>query len=218
MSKGIDFSACLEYDKYIFCVKLVKQCGRLISKREFYMLYDKDIRDDLCDFLEEKHGKIRFFEELTMGKSRADIVMVTSEGLYGIEIKSDADTYQRLERQVKDYDRFYDYNIVVVGTSHAEHIGEHVPDYWGIITAELVDGKVDLYEYRHPALCPKAKLINQMHFLWKSEMRHIQDKLKLYKYSDKSRAYIRKYLMDKVPHDELKIYLLEELFEREYHL
>ena len=40
------------------------------------MLRDADIRDGLCDFLEARFGKIRFFEELTMGKSRADIVMV----------------------------------------------------------------------------------------------------------------------------------------------
>ena len=72
-----------------------------------------------------------------MGKSRADIVMVTPEYLYGIEIKSDADTYARLARQVKDYDSYYDYNIVVVGSSHALHIEEHVPDYWGIITIEV---------------------------------------------------------------------------------
>ena len=41
-----------------------------------------------------------------MGKSRADVVMVLEEELVGIEIKSDADTYARLSRQVKDYDRF----------------------------------------------------------------------------------------------------------------
>ena len=48
--------------------------------------------------------------------------MVAPECLYGIEIKSDADTYARLKRQVKDYDQYYDYNIVVVGSTHAMHI------------------------------------------------------------------------------------------------
>ena len=180
------------------------------------MLRDKDIRDGLCDYLEEKYGKIRLFEELTMGKSRADIVMVTKNGLFGVEIKSDADTYQRIERQVKDYDRFFDYNIVAVGTTHATHVREHVPEHWGVITVELVDGILDFYEYRSPKSSPKVRLTNQMHFLWKSEMRHIQDKYNLYKYSDKSRAYIRKYLMDKIPADELQSCLIEELFEREY--
>lgn len=70
------------------------------------MLKDKDIREPLFDFLEEQFGKVRIIEEKTMGKSRADVVMVLEEELVGIEIKSDADTYARLSRQVKDYDRF----------------------------------------------------------------------------------------------------------------
>ena len=98
------------------------------------MLYDKDIREPLFDFLEETYGKIRIIEEKTTGKSRADIVMVAPDALYGIEIKSDADTYARLGSQIKDYDQYYDYNIVAVGSSHGLHISEHVPDYWGIIT------------------------------------------------------------------------------------
>lgn len=182
------------------------------------MLHDSDIRDGLCEYLEIKYGKVRFFEELTMGKSRADVVMVTDEGLFGIEIKSDADTYQRLERQVKDYDRFFEYNIAVVGTTHAGHIREHVPEYWGVLTVEMVDDRLDVYELRKPILSPKAKLINQMHFLWKSEMRHIQDAEGLYKYSDKSRAFIRKYLLSKVEKGKLKKYLIDELFEREYNI
>ena len=56
-------------------------------------LHDKDIREPLFDFLEEAYGKIRIIEEKTMGKSRADVVMVTEDDLVGIEIKSDADTY-----------------------------------------------------------------------------------------------------------------------------
>ena len=102
-------------------------------------LHDRDIREPLFEFLEETYGRIRILEEKTMGKSRADIVMVTPEYLYGIEIKSDADTYARLARQVKDYDSYYDYNIVVVGSSHALHIEEHVPDYWGKSCGEPED-------------------------------------------------------------------------------
>ena len=70
------------------------------------MLRDKDIREPLFDFLEDTYGKARILEEKVMGKSRADLVMVLTDALYGIEIKSDADTYARLARQVKDYERY----------------------------------------------------------------------------------------------------------------
>ena len=89
-----------------------------------------------------------------MGKSRADIVMVLPDLVAGIEIKSDADTYVRLKRQVKDYDQFYDRNYVAAGSSHALHIEEHVPEWWGIITVEQVDGQADFYLLREPGQIP----------------------------------------------------------------
>ena len=120
------------------------------------MLYDKDIREPLFDFLEDRYGKIRIIEEKRMGRSRADVVMVMAEALMGIEIKSDADTYARLKRQVKDYNRFFDSNIVAVGSTHAAHIEEHVPAWWGIITVEEIDHKVDFYMLREPGTNPRS--------------------------------------------------------------
>ena len=70
------------------------------------MLYDKDIRESLFEFLDDMYGKNRILEEKRIRKSRADVVMVTPEAIYGIEIKSDADTYARLEKQVRDYKLF----------------------------------------------------------------------------------------------------------------
>ena len=56
------------------------------------MLLDKDIREPLFEFLEERYGKVRILEEKTVGSSRADVVMVIPDKIVGIEIKSDADT------------------------------------------------------------------------------------------------------------------------------
>ena len=64
------------------------------------MLYDKDIREPLFGFLEETYGKARILEEKRTGAARAGVVMITPEILYGIEIKSDADTYARNERGI----------------------------------------------------------------------------------------------------------------------
>ncbi len=180
------------------------------------MLHDADIRDDLCDYFEQRYGKVRFFEELTMGKSRADIVLVTEDGLIGAEIKSDADTYERLSRQVKDYDRFFDMNFVVVGSSHGAHISEHVPEHWGIITVEEDGSGLDFYELRQPCKSPKVKLNNQLGLLWKRELAILQEQNGLCKYSDKSRMFRKKYLQEKVDKDLLKEQMLEVLFERDY--
>ena len=76
------------------------------------ILYDRDIREPLFFFLEEVYGKVRFFEEKVIGRSRADVMMVIEHALVGIEIKSDADSYTRLKGQVRDYNRFFDYNYI----------------------------------------------------------------------------------------------------------
>ena len=103
------------------------------------MLRDQDIREPLFEFLEDKFDKIRIIEEKQIAKSRADVMVVLPDSLVGIEIKSDADTYARLEKQVKDYNRFFDFNYLVVGSTHARHAAENVPDFWGIISAEELE-------------------------------------------------------------------------------
>ena len=62
------------------------------------MLYDKDIREPLFDFLEGMYGKIRILEEKQMGKSRADIVMVLPE-LAHIQELNDMPKYKEKSKQ-----------------------------------------------------------------------------------------------------------------------
>ena len=180
------------------------------------MLYDKDIREPLFDFLEENYGRVRIFEEKNMGDSRADVVMVGLDYVMGIEIKSDADSYTRLAAQIKDYDRFFDKNLVVVGSTHAKSAGEHVPEHWGILSVELIDGRVDIYCIREPKENPNPVIKEKIKLLWRPELAHIQELCGLYKYSDKSKDYVRKYIVDSVDCDKLNLMISEELFERDY--
>lgn len=180
------------------------------------MLYDKDIREPLFDFLEDTYGKNRVLEEKNMGKSRADVVMVVPDALYGIEIKSDADTYTRLERQVRDYNQFYDYNYAVVGTRHALHIKEHVPEWWGIITVEQAETGVDFYIMRKPVKNPKMKMKKKISLLWRPELAHIQELNQMPKYKQKSKQFVMEKILLKVPEEILQLQISEELFQRDY--
>lgn len=93
---------------------------------------DNSIRNVIFDYLEENNGKIRIFEESPIKNSRCDFYTVTDK-LTGYEIKSDADSYERLARQIKDYDAFFDENYIIIGRTHRAHVAEKVPPYWGII-------------------------------------------------------------------------------------
>ncbi|MBR1407296.1 MAG: sce7726 family protein [Clostridia bacterium] len=181
------------------------------------MLHDRDIREPLFAFLEQRYGKIRILEEKTMGRSRADIVMVTPGELLGIEIKSDADGYTRLSRQVRDYDRYFDRNFCVVGVSHAAHIEEHLPQYWGIITAEaLEDGSLDFYVAREPQPNPQMEEERKISLLWRRELNHLLSRNALPAYAGKSKKSVCQILLERVHPDELAWQLTDELFERDY--
>ena len=81
-------------------------------------LNDKDIRRAIFQCFSGNSEAQRIIEEFPMGDSRADMLLITRTKLIGMEIKSDRDTFVRLGRQVKDYERFFDYNYL-------EHYGEN---------------------------------------------------------------------------------------------
>lgn len=186
---------------------------------EIEKLLDKDIREPLFDFLEETYGKIRILEEKTTGRARADVVMITEDKLYGIEIKSDADTYARLKKQVRNYDMYYDRNIVVVGSSHGSHISEHVPKHWGIITVEAEkDGGIDFYILREPIDNTKVRDDRKISILWRIELNNLLKINGLPRYPQKSKFFVQQTLLERVDHDLLWKQLCNELFERDYNI
>lgn len=179
-------------------------------------MYDAQIREPLFDYLDEKYPKNRIFEEKIMGKSRADIVMVLDGSLAGLEIKSDADTYDRLETQVKDYDKFCDYNYIMAGITHEKHVEEHVPEWWGILIVSEEEGKVKIVQKREAGKNRKCKVSQQIKWLWRTELNHILARNYLPAYKAKSKKFVQDKLLEKVGEEELKNQIVEELFERDY--
>ncbi len=181
-------------------------------------LYDEDIRDPLCDYLEDQYGKIRIFEEKNIGRARADMLMLTDDSLIGIEIKSDADTYERLKRQVRFYNKYCDRNYIAIGKSHAKHVAKHVPDFWGILVFSVDDNGIRVTEQRPPQANPKIKQAFQLTLLWRPELQRILERNNLPRYKQKSKKFVQQKLMEKLPWDTLKAQMCEELFERDYTL
>ena len=185
------------------------ESGEMMSRDQF-------MREPLFDWLEEQFGRVRILEEIEIGASRADAVMVLPEAVAGIEIKSDHDSYARLARQVKDYDLYFDYNYVAVGTSHAMHVEEHVPEYWGIITAEEVDGAADFYLLRRAKENPKREMKRKLSLLWRGELNAVREGYVKHKYAEKTRAFLAEKILEAVPEEEMQRRISEALFEREY--
>lgn len=180
------------------------------------MLYDRDIRDPLCMFLEEQFGRVRLMDEKIIGKSRADLVMVLPGALAGIEIKSDADSYARLSRQTGDYNRIFDYNFIAVGTRHAMHVEEHVPDWWGIITVEEIPGGVDCYLLRKGRKNPDADPAQKLLLLWRTELSRILKTFGLPAYAGRNKKYMAEKILSAARPEQVAEAVSAELFERDY--
>ena len=174
-------------------------------------MLDKDIRERLFDYLDERYDKVRTIEEKIISRSRADVLAVVPGQILGFEIKSDSDTYKRLKTQVKDYEKFCDRCYVVVGESHI-HVDEHVPEYWGIIVVTEDNVIVD----RDADICPKVKIYHQLDLLWRQELLNVQIKNGLPKLMGTKRKLIYERLVKTSGEDIIKEDLTNELFERDY--
>ena len=174
-------------------------------------MLDKDIREPLFDYLDERYGKVRTIEEKTILKSRADVLAIIEGKILGFEIKSDSDTYTRLKRQIKDYEKFCDLCYVVVGESHKQ-VASHVPNYWGIIVVNSENVIVD----RDAQQCPKVNIYNQLDLLWRNELLNIQMKEGLPKLGNYRRRDIYKRLIDTCGEPTVKSDMTQQLFERDY--
>ncbi|MCE5301601.1 MAG: sce7726 family protein [Planctomycetaceae bacterium] len=95
---------------------------------------DKQIRPLLLELLRSRDPLAAIFEELPIcrGDGRADVVSVNG-AMYGYEIKGSNDTTRRLSKQIVDYERVFDYCVIVATQNHLDRAREIVPLYWGIV-------------------------------------------------------------------------------------
>jgi hypothetical protein len=179
-------------------------------------LSDPQMREALFTYLDAKHTKIRIIDEKNIGRSRADLMAVIDGIIIGYEIKSDLDSYVRLKKQVRNYNKFFDICYVVVGKSHQKGVIKHVPEFWGILVISEEHGQVNVFELRTADMNPKDITANKLSLLWKREIQNIAIKNGLPKYSNKNKKYLLKMLQEMIPPKDLMLAFTEELFERDY--
>lgn len=144
------------------------------TEAEEYKLNDSDIRKVIHAGFSGKKEETRILEEFPMGDSRADLLLVTKTKLIGLEIKSDRDSFVRLSRQIKDYEKFFDENYLVVGTYHVEEALRTVPAHWGIYEVyESGDGTYVMELVRSASMALKENTEEKLYLLWRNELMRI---------------------------------------------
>lgn len=111
---------------------------------------DKIVREKLIKTLLEQHDTLGVMQELEVarGRVRADVVKLSGGNIHAYEIKSDLDTLRRLPRQIRHYNEVFSTVTLVVGVDHVVEALYLIPDWWGVIVAELDNTEVRLSPIR----------------------------------------------------------------------
>ena len=109
-------------------------------------------------------------DELWVPRSheRADVAVI-GRSMVGFEIKTERDTLKRLPRQMLAYGRLFDRCSVVVAERHRDGAQEILPDWWGVIVADIGEEVVFTSVRRarpNPALDPEILV----RLLWRDEV------------------------------------------------
>lgn len=174
-------------------------------------MQDKEIRKILIKYLKQRHSEYRIYQEKSIGSSICDLMLVTDK-LTGFEIKSDSDSYERLSKQVTDYNLFFDDNYIVIGKSHIKSIESHVPKHWGIIKVDSNGTEL----IREPLPNRSVQRLTQLRQLWRNELRQILLENNMPLFSKRGKLFISQKLVENVEFDLLGIQIANAFQCRDY--
>jgi len=182
-------------------------------------LGDKEIRSYLISSLRRKLNPASniIIEEfdLAHGETRADVVVVNGK-LTGIEIKSDLDTLNRLERQIGLYNQYFDAVEIYAVEKHIEKIKEIAPRWWGIKKIHLKDGEICVRVIRRGRRNANINFARIVSLLWKEEALNLLREHKQSKgFESKNRTLIWDRIVEKVSERSIKSFVLRALKSRQ---
>lgn len=119
---------------------------------------------------------------------RADII-IASDTLYGIEIKSEADNLDRLSHQAVAYNQTCERQALVVHESHLKGAQDLIDPWWDIYVATGEIGKVKLEHYQKGYPSEEYDVKSVLRMLWRNELVEACILWDMYKHHEMSRAW-----------------------------
>lgn len=172
---------------------------------------DKEIRNILIAYVKATCEEVRIYQEKSIGAAVCDVMAATNR-LIGYEIKSDADNYQRLDRQITFYNKFFDENYIVVSQKHIVNAVEKVPESWGI----LYINNSEIQVVRNAKKNNNVSRRNQLSLLWKLELKNLLIKNSLPLFAQKEKGCISDQICQLVTPEILGKQISYELLHRDY--
>ncbi len=113
--------------------------------------------------------------EFNVGSSRLDFARVNGSS-YAYEIKTELDSLEKLEKQMIDYSKVFEYLHVVCHPDHLNKVKTKVPSYCGIVTYNSEKVDFPFYYRRKRFLNPNLNSKSQLESLTTRELEKILKK------------------------------------------
>lgn len=136
-------------------------------------MLDIDIRDALARELRREHADPRdnrIWSELSicLGASWVDLCLING-ALSGYEIKSDRDSFARLNRQIDHYNKVLDFASLVVTPKYLGRAREVIPPWWGLVQATNTTDGLVVRTIRKPKRNRLLEPKSLVQLLWRDE-------------------------------------------------
>lgn len=181
------------------------------------VLKDCDMRVLLIEELNRINSRhsYRIIEEMAVcdGNARVDVAVANGK-LCGYEIKSDADTLERLAVQQRCYDKTFDKMSIVVGKKFEDKIEECIPNYWGIYIASECSIGRRIRKKRSAKINKNVEAASLLELLWKDEVVLLLKLAGIKGLSGKNRRILRQIAIDNLPFKEIKKFTRETIKNR----
>ena len=160
LNKNSDSTYCTIVQRYIDDSQN-KNNGELIS--EIYKFMSKSYRNEyfyqntlLNKLLLGKHSinTTTALTQIPVGKSKADFILINGKAVV-YEIKTELDSLERLETQLKDYYTAFNYVCVVTSESHYEKVKEILSDTPVGIYVLTAQNRISNKLKKEPSECSK---------------------------------------------------------------
>lgn len=135
---------------------------------------DFDIRQLLKDtklskFIADPHSKVVHELKLPIAQARIDMAVINGS-LHGYEIKSAADTLNRLPRQVEAYTKVFDYLSIVTEGKYYQKIIDTTPDWISVYICKEKKGIHNIIQVRRGSRNDKKESFYIAKLLWREEL------------------------------------------------
>lgn len=143
------------------------------------ILNNKDVFSDIGESV------VVFEKAIMRGRTIMDALICSkNKGVIGIEIKTERDSTQRLNKQLKDYEKVCDYVYVLCHDSHVEKVEAILKKYQhnhvGIIAYISFKDTAFLGMYKEAYKSPYKDVYHTLDVLWKQEILTLLGSLKHY--------------------------------------